>query len=111
MKPIQERAELALVQGLRCVQFRLPNRYSLPPSAYICALALRYGLVGSSAAYYALEIADIEEERELKNVFQYWPLMVAEHFRQEVSYRLPFTPEASASVSIGKLAGSPLRIG
>ena len=110
MKPIQERAELALVQGLRCVQHRLPNRYAFRPNAYTCALALRYGLVGAAAAYYALEMADLHEERDLKNVFVYWPLMVADHFRQEVHYRLPHTPDGVSAGMVGKLAGAPLRI-
>ena len=65
MKPIQERAEVALEQGLRCVQFRLPNRHPLRPMAYSCALGLRYGLIGTAAAFYALEMADLQEEREL----------------------------------------------
>lgn len=110
MKPIQERAELALEQGLRCVQYRLPNRYQLRPSAYSCALALRYGLIGAAAAYYALEMADLHEERELKNVFLYWPLMVTEHFKSEVHHRLPFDSDAASGTQVGKLSGSPLRI-
>jgi len=111
MKPIQERAELALVQGLRCVQFRLPNSYALTPQGYVCALGLRYGLIGAAAAFYGLEIASLTEERDLKNVFQYWPVMVAEHFAQEVAYRLPFQVETGTATLVGRLSGAPLRVG
>src|ERR1700722_13494195 len=111
MKPIQERAELALFQGLRCVQFRLLNRRSLKPMAYTHALGLRYGLVGTAAAFYALETADSQEERDLRNLFQHWPAMVGEHFQKEVAYRLPFDPDEETALSVGKLAGTPLRLG
>jgi hypothetical protein len=110
MKPIQERAELALFQGLRCVQFRLPNRYGLKPKAYSYAMGLRYGLVGAAAAYFALEIADFGEEREVKQLFQYWPLMVTEHCRCEICYRLPFEADEAVPLTIGKLSGPPLKI-
>jgi hypothetical protein len=110
MKPIQERAESALSQGLRCVQYRLPNRYPLKPAAYSCALGLRYGLIAAAAAFYALETADSTEERELKQLFQYWPVMVTEHYRQEITYRLPPGFETVDSTMVGRLAGSPLRV-
>jgi hypothetical protein len=111
MKPIQERAELALYQGLKCVQFRLLNRTPLKPKAYTHGLALRYGLIGTAAAFYALETADSQEERELRNIFLHWPAMVSEHFAREVAYRLPFQTSDENALCIGKLAGTPLRLG
>jgi len=111
MKPIQERAESALFQGLKCVQFRLLNRLPLKPVAYTHALGLRYGLIGTAAAFYALETADSQEERELRAIFQHWPAMVSDHFRMEVAYRLPFESDEETALSVGRLAGNPLRLG
>lgn len=110
MKPIQERAETALSQALRCVQFRTPNRHGLKPRAYTCALGLRYGLIGAAAAYFTLEIADPHEERELKNVFRYWPLMVAEHYKTEIEGHTDTRLDEMAPANIARLSGSPLKV-
>ncbi len=79
--------------------------------AYTHALGLRYGLVGTAAAFYALETADSQDERDLRNLFQQWPVMVAEHFQKEVAYRLPYDPDEETSLLVGKLAGTPIRLG
>jgi hypothetical protein len=110
MKPIQERAEVALVQALKCVQFRLPNQHHLKPKAYTCALALRYGLLGAAAAFHTLENANRLEEREVKSLFQYWPLMVTEHFCGDLCERLPFEANDSTACVVGRLAGVPMKV-
>lgn len=93
------------------MQFRLLNRLPVQPNAYNHALGLRYGLIGISAAFYALETADTQEERELRNIFQNWPGMVYDHFRHEVAYKLPFEPDEEAIQVISRLSGNPLRLG
>jgi len=110
MKPIQVRAELALVQGLRCVQYRPPNRFGFKPRAYACAVGLRYGLIGAAAATFSLEIADPVEERDLNSVFRYWPLMVAEHFKTEMSYRVAIQLDELAPATIARLSSAPLKL-
>ena len=110
MKPIQERAELALVQSLRCVQYRPPNRFGFKPRAYACALGLRYGLIGAAAATFSLEIAAPLEERDLNSVFRYWPLMVAEHFKTEMSYRVAVQLDELAPATIARLSSGPLKL-
>jgi len=110
MKPIQERAELALVQGLRCVQYRPPNHFGLKPRAYSCALGLRYGLIGAAAASYSLEIADPVDERDLQSVFRYWPLMVAEHFKTEMSFRVAPQLDELAPATIARLSSGPIKL-
>lgn len=67
-------------------------------------------MLGTAAAFYALETADIDEEPELKTVFQSWPLMVVDHFRHEIAYRLPFEGEPNQAQVVAKLSSSPLRV-
>ena len=110
MKPIQERAELVLMQALKCVQYRLPKDATLKRPALNLALSLRYGLVGSAAALFVLEMADHREERDLKALFQYWPVMVCDHVRNEMDSRLPFIPSDDTAQSIGQTAYNPLRM-
>lgn len=110
MKFIRECAESAMVQGLKCVQFRLPSSPPLRPEAYTCALGLRYGLVGGAAAYYALDMSEPGDERELRFLFQYWPHLVTEHFRGEVAHRVPFDTDDMTAITVGKLAGGALKV-
>lgn len=110
MKPIQERAELVFAEGLKCVEYRLPHRYQFKRSPFLLSLALRYGLVGSAASLFVLEMADHREERDLKALFGFWPVMVADHYLEQVAPNLPFADSRSSATAVGRLSAAPLRL-
>jgi hypothetical protein len=59
---------------------------------------------------FVLEMADRQEERDLRALFQYWPLMVADHVRTELFGRFPFDAGDDLPACIGRYSSTPLRM-
>lgn len=109
MKPIEERADAAYMQALMCVEHRCRNVGSLRGSAYLLALALRYGLVGAAATHHVLmNTGDTTEERWAYELALKFPEMVEEHMRHFVRYRLPFHIDYRVPRITGELAYQPV---
>jgi hypothetical protein len=108
MKPIEERADIAFMQGLRCVEYRIPKAERLREPGYLLALALRYGLIGVAATHHLLLSADPDEESDVLALMRCWPRMVEDHVRWDVLHRLPYEELRAAPALIGRLAYKPL---
>lgn len=110
MRSIEERAEVSMAHALKCVQYRLPKKAELKKPAYLLSLALRYGLIGSAAAYHVLDWADSSEENRLRPFFSEWPQLVSRHVQFEMMHRLPFPQSDSIPTFVGRRAFDPLRM-
>jgi hypothetical protein len=110
MRSIEERAEVAMVEALKCVEYRIPKGQELRKPAYLLSLALRYGLVASAAAYHVMDYADSSDESRIKPFFSEWPLLVSNHIQDEVGDRLPFPQSDSMAIFVGRRAYDPLRM-
>lgn len=109
MKPIEERADIAYLQALYCVEYRARNMGNLSGSSYLLALALRYGLIGAAATHHILLSAGtVEEERWAYELALRWPDMVEEHMRHFVRYRLPFHVDYRVPRITGELSFQPV---
>ncbi len=109
MKPIDDRADIAYMEALRCVAYRIPVRGEMKESSYQIALGLRYGLVGVAASHFLLLGADPEEESEVISFIRSWPHMVEEDVRYVMADRLPLTRTEGLPARISQLALQPLR--
>ena len=109
MKPIDEKVDVNFMQALRCVSFRLPQRYNLRRTGYAFALGLRYGLVGAATSHHLLINCDPIEEHDVFGLVHHWPAMVEEHVRWAVIPRLPFQPSPAFPSLVGRLAYRPLQ--
>jgi hypothetical protein len=108
MKPIEERADIAYMQALRCVEFRIPKADGTRQPGYLVALALRYGLVGMAATHHLLLSADLDEEPDVLALMRCWPRMVEDHVRWDVLHKLPFDDLRAAPSQVGRLAYKPM---
>ena len=109
MKPIDEKVDVNFMQALRCVTYRLPQRYNLKRTGYAFALGLRYGLIGAATSHHLLVNCDVTEEHEVLGLVHHWPAMVEEHVRWAVIPRLPFQPSPAFPSLVGRLAYRPLQ--
>jgi hypothetical protein len=110
MKPIEERAETAFLNALRCVQYRIPKPDGLKKPAYPYAVAMRYGLIGAAAAFQVMTNADTEEQRRLQHTFKSWPIMVEEHVLWNIMDRVPLDEFVSVPTLVGQVSERPVRI-
>ncbi|MBS1716239.1 MAG: hypothetical protein JSS72_00730 [Armatimonadetes bacterium] len=110
MKPLEQRADVAYMQALNCVSYRMPRQGPFRPAGYLLALALRYGLVGAAATQHLLLSADADEENGVFSIAQGWPEAVEEHIRQFIAEQLPFQASASVPPLIGQLAYQPVGV-
>lgn len=109
MKPIEEQADLAFLQALRAVEYRVPRDENLKRSAQVLALSLRYGLMGMAATHHLLSTSDPEDEFEILTLMDEYTCAIEDHVRFEVADRLPFTLSPGLPTMIGRLASEPLR--
>jgi hypothetical protein len=110
MKPIYERADIAFMQALRCVEFRIPKLGRLKRPGYLVALGLRYGMIGVAASHHLLITADDDEEVELLDLIASFPRMVEDHVRWDVEHRLPIETSKMLPIYLAKLSAHPLEI-
>jgi len=66
MKHLNLSAEQEFLQALKCVEYRLPNRYRLSGSSLAATLGLRYGLVACATAHHLLMSDQPVSERAVK---------------------------------------------
>jgi len=109
VKPIDDRADVAYMEALKCVGYRIPVRGELKESSYQIALGLRYGLIGIAASHFLLLSADADEESEVMSFIRSWPHMVEEDVRYVMGSRLPLTRTDALPARISQLALQPLR--
>jgi len=109
MKPIDEKVDVNFMQALRCVTYRLPQRYDLRRTGYAFALGLRYGLIGAATSHHLLVNCEATEEHQVLGLVHHWPAMVEEHVRWAVIPRLPFQPSPAFPSLVGRLAYRPLQ--
>lgn len=110
MKPIEYRSDIAYLQALRCVEYRMPPLGALRKQGYVLTLGLRYGLMGIAATYHLLETANGDEERFVLASTRSWPRIVEEHVRFELMNRIPFSVDIAFPVTVSRSAERPLRI-
>jgi hypothetical protein len=108
MKPIYERADIAFMQALRCVEFRIPKIGRLKRPGYLVALGLRYGMAGVAASHHLLITADDDEEIELLDLIASYPRMVEDHVRWDVEHRLPIEESKMLPIYLARLSAHPL---
>lgn len=109
MKPIDDRADVAYMEALRCVGFRVPALQGMNPASYAVALGLRYGLVGISASHHLLLNSEPGDESAVFGFIRSWPLMVEEHLRSDLAQRLPLAASEDLFITVSHLAHQPLR--
>lgn len=109
MKPIEDRADTAYMEALRCVSFRIPNPDGLSPVGYALALGLRYGLLGIAATHHLFLSSEPSDETEVLAFIRSWPLMVEEHIRGELAPDLPIPAGESFCIQVSHYAHEPLR--
>jgi hypothetical protein len=109
MKPIEERADLATMQALRCVQYRLPHPLGMKREGFILSLALRYGLVGAAAFHHLLITTEEKDEQEVLVMMECWADIVEDHAQWEIAPRWPFPYDQGIPEAIGSQAGNILR--
>jgi hypothetical protein len=108
MRPIETRLQDVIGQALYCVRYRVAPLRELRPTAFIHALALRYGLLGAAAVCYS-----VEPEHPAETVYayewssEYGPL-VSSHLRQELLHRFPLKVPSDRCVEIARLAHEAL---
>ena len=110
MKPIEYRSDIAYLQALRCVQYRIPSMLQLKKPGFVLSLGLRYGLVGISATYHLLETASSDDEKFVLNLTGSWPRIVEDHVRFELRNSIPFPIDQSFPLAVSRCAARPLRI-
>jgi len=110
MKPIEYRSDIAFLQALRCVEYRVPPIRNLRKQGYVLTLGLRYGLIGIAATFHLLETANSEDEKIVMNLTRSWPRIVEDHVRFELQKRMPFTVDLAFPVAVSRCAERPLRI-
>jgi len=110
MRPIEFRADIAYLQALRCVEYRVPKPARFRPPGYFAALGLRYGLVGIAATYHLLETACGEDENRVLNATRSWSRLVEDHVRYEIPGLLPVESGAATPHAVAQLAERPLRL-
>ena len=110
MKPIEYRSDIAFMQALRCVEYRVPQMGSLRRSGYVLTLGLRYGLMGIAATFHLLETANSEDEKVIMRLTQSWPRIVEDHVRFEIQHNVPFPVDLAFPVAVSRCAERPLRI-
>ncbi len=109
MTPIEYRVDHALMQALRCVEFRLPTNPLLQNPGYVNALALRYGLVGAAATHQLLVSADDSEVGPIQHASREWHRLVAGHVTVHLGHRIPSGRRPVDADQIGDLSGQALR--
>ena len=110
MKPIEYRSDIAFMQALRCVEYRVPQMGNLRKQGYVLSLGLRYGLVGIAATFHLLETASSEDEKVIMLFTQSWPRIVEDHVRFEIQHHVPFPVDLAFPVAVSRCAERPLRI-
>jgi hypothetical protein len=108
MKPIYERADIAFMQALRCVEFRVPKLGRMKRPGYLAALGLRYGMIGVAASHHLLITADDDEEIVLLELIGSYPRMVEDHIRWDLERRLPLETSKMLPIYLAKLSAHPL---
>ena len=110
MRPVDQRADEAFMQALRCVEYRLPRADGFKQEGFLLALGLRYGMVGTAAIHHLLITATDEEELRLLDLIQSWPMMVEEHARWDVLHKLEIETTMAAPHLMAKHAARCLEI-
>lgn len=110
MKPIEYRSDIAFLQALRCVEYRVPPMGDLRKPGYVLSLGLRYGLMGIAATFHLLETASSEDEKVVMRLTQAWPRIVEDHVRFELQHHVPFPVDLAFPVAVSRCAERPLRI-
>ena len=108
MKPINERLDLNFTQALRCAEYRLPTGFGLGYEAFAHSLGLRYGLLGAAAAHHLLSSCNPDEEAQIQEHLDTWPIEVFEHMRCFVLRKIEFSNGALPNLVSG-YADQPLR--
>lgn len=109
MDPIDVRADTNFHHALRCVEYRPIHTGNLKPAGYTAAIATRYGLIGSAAAYNLLLTSPDDPTSTLEAEVGYWQELVEDHMRTTMSRHAPFAINLTVPTIVGRFAGAQMR--